>query len=83
MVDCAENFDSFYQECRALLICIWSGTTHFDYLSEILRGSVLVEIFQLEEMIHSLVTGACNLAALESVSLNQVQEAYTDEQGPW
>lgn len=75
-VDCADELDSFYGDCRSLKICVLDGSTHIGVLEELLQGSAIVPYNGTDVMVDNLLKGVCNVIAGEPLYLTSVKDQY-------
>lgn len=81
-VDCADNLDTFFGDCRSMKICVGSGTTHEKIMKDMLAGTFIVITETRQEAVDRIVDGSCNVIASEPVSIPEVRFRQMGYDGP-
>lgn len=77
-VDCVDDLNAFYGDCRNVRICVGAGSTHVAVLEDTLQGGLLVLSNNTEIMMEQYREDKCNVIAGEHLFLGKLPPDITD-----
>lgn len=81
-VNCAEELENFFGNCRYVKVCVYPGSTQEQILEEILPGTT-IQVSSPQEFATALEEGRCNVASADMSSMSEKSLRKMGYTGPY